>query len=232
MEPWLWRRALREGWSELGGWSREEMEAAEKEIWRGESSEISQLGEWVCDACLEGYLGGGVGDYSELRSGYVAPYPSNPWIGRSRDLSWMRKGPIGVTRREALLAAEEAKAAARAAEKAARAAEGGKGGGSGRQSREARRRKGSSSRGGVRTARREDEEPEPGEGWEGGARPEECVCVCVCVCAARCMAKNSSRHTPRAYALARREAHAPRRGGGMCNDTARDAFRGPEIKLL
>ena len=90
----------------------------------------------------------------------------------SRDLSWMRKGPIGVTRREALLAAEEAKAAARAAEKA-RAAEGGKGGGSGRQSREARRRKGSSSRGGVRTARREDEEPEPGEGWEGGARPEE-----------------------------------------------------------
>ena len=43
MEPWLWRRALREGWSELGGWSREEMEAAEKEIWRGESSEISQL---------------------------------------------------------------------------------------------------------------------------------------------------------------------------------------------
>ena len=46
------------------------------------------------------------------------------------------------------------------------------------------------------------------------------------------MAKNSSRHTPRAYALARREAHAPRRGGGMRNDTARDAFRGPEIKLL
>jgi len=41
-------------------------------------------------------LGGGFGDYSELRSGYVAPYPSNPWIGRSRDLSWMRKGPIGV----------------------------------------------------------------------------------------------------------------------------------------
>ena len=78
------------------------MEAAEKEIWRGESSrEISQLGEWVCDACLEGFLGGGFGDYSELRSGYVAPYSSNPWIGRSRDLSWMRKGPIGVTRREA-----------------------------------------------------------------------------------------------------------------------------------
>ena len=100
VEPWLWRRALREGWSELGGWSREEMEAAEKEIWRGESSEISQLGEWVCDACLEGYLGGGFGDYSELRSGYVAPYPSNPWIGRSRDLSWMRKGPIGVTHAE------------------------------------------------------------------------------------------------------------------------------------
>ena len=46
------------------------------------------------------------------------------------------------------------------------------------------------------------------------------------------MAKNSSRRTPRAYALARCEAHAPRRGGGMCNDTARDAFRGPEIKLL
>ena len=177
VEPWLWRRAMREGWSELGDFSREEMEAAEEEMQRGEGSDayglqISQLGEWVCDACLEGYLGGGFGDYSELRSGYVAPYPSNPWIGRSRDLSWMRKGPIGVTRREALLAAEEAKAAARAAEKA-RAAEGGKGGGSGRQSREARRRKGSSSRGGVRTARREDEEPEPGEGWEGGARPEE-----------------------------------------------------------
>ena len=39
------------------------------------------------------------------------------------------------------------------------------------------------------------------------------------------LAKNSSRHTPRAYALARREAHAPRMGGGMRNDTARDAFR-------
>ena len=47
------------------------------------------------------------------------------------------------------------------------------------------------------------------------------------------MAKNSSRlHTPRPYALSRREAHAPRRGGGMRNDAARDAFRGPEIKLL
>ena len=46
------------------------------------------------------------------------------------------------------------------------------------------------------------------------------------------MAKNSSRRTPRAYALARREAHAPRMGGGMRNDTARDAFRGPETKLL
>ena len=46
------------------------------------------------------------------------------------------------------------------------------------------------------------------------------------------MAKNSSRCTPRAYALARCEAHAPRRGGGMRNDTARDAFRGPETKLL
>ena len=46
------------------------------------------------------------------------------------------------------------------------------------------------------------------------------------------MAKNSSRHTPRAYALARCEAHAPRRGGSMRNDAARDAFRGPEIKLL
>ena len=33
------------------------------------------------------------------------------------------------------------------------------------------------------------------------------------------MAKNSSRHTPRAYALARREAHAPRRGGGACVTT-------------
>ena len=57
-------------------------------------------------------MGGGFGDYSELRSGYVAPYSSNPWIGRSRDLSWMRKGPIGVTRREALLAAEEVEEAA------------------------------------------------------------------------------------------------------------------------
>ena len=46
------------------------------------------------------------------------------------------------------------------------------------------------------------------------------------------MAKNSSRHTPRAYALSRREAHAPRRGGRMRNDATRDAFRGPEIKLL
>ncbi|EOD34570.1 hypothetical protein EMIHUDRAFT_228555 [Emiliania huxleyi CCMP1516] len=80
VEPWLWRRALREGWSELGGWSREEMEAAEKEIWRGESSEISQLGEWVCDACLEGFLGGGFGDYSMLRKGH-APSANHPWIG-------------------------------------------------------------------------------------------------------------------------------------------------------
>ena len=69
-------------------------EAAEEEMQRGEGSDayglqISQLGEWVCDACLEGYLGGGFGDYSELRSGYVAPYSSNPWIGRSRDLSCM-----------------------------------------------------------------------------------------------------------------------------------------------
>ena len=46
------------------------------------------------------------------------------------------------------------------------------------------------------------------------------------------MAKNSSRGTPRAYALSRREAYAPRRGGRMRNDAARDAFRGPEIKLL
>ncbi|EOD19586.1 hypothetical protein EMIHUDRAFT_209207 [Emiliania huxleyi CCMP1516] len=86
VEPWLWRRALREGWSELGGWSRErEMEAAEKEIWRGESSEISQLGEWVCDACLEGYLGGGFGDYSELRSGYdEEPEPGEGWEGGAR----------------------------------------------------------------------------------------------------------------------------------------------------
>ncbi|EOD07361.1 hypothetical protein EMIHUDRAFT_249595 [Emiliania huxleyi CCMP1516] len=79
VEPWLWRRAMREGWS------REEMEAAEKEIWRGESSEISQLGEWVCDACLEGYLGGGVGDYSELRSGYdEEPEPGEGWEGGAR----------------------------------------------------------------------------------------------------------------------------------------------------
>ena len=167
---------MREGWSELGGWSREEMEAAEEEMRRGEGSDayglqISQLGEFFCDACLDNYFGAGFGDYSMLRKGH-APSANHPWIGRSRDLSWMRKGPIGVTRREALLAAEEVEEAARAAEKA-RAAEGGKGGGSGRQSREARRRKGSSSRGGVRTARREDEEPEPGEGWEGGARPEE-----------------------------------------------------------
>ena len=105
--------------------------------------QISQLGEFFCD-------------YSMLRKGHE-PSANHPWIGRSRDLSWMRKGPIGVTRREALLAAEEAKAAAGAAEKAARAAEGGKGGGGWRQSREARRRKGSSSRGGrLRTARRED----------------------------------------------------------------------------
>jgi len=40
----------------------------------------------------------------------------------------------------------------------------------------------------------------------------QCECVCV-------MAKNSSRHTPRAYALARREAHAPRRGEGACVTT-------------
>ena len=51
----------------------------------------------------------------------------------------------------------------------------------------------------------------------------------------RCVAGvdvNSSRHTPRAYVLSRREAPAPRRGGRMRNDAARDAFRGPEIKLL
>ena len=64
VEPWLWRRAMREGWSELGDWSREEMEAAEEEMRRGEPPDayglqISQLGEWVCDACLEGFLGGG-----------------------------------------------------------------------------------------------------------------------------------------------------------------------------
>ena len=46
------------------------------------------------------------------------------------------------------------------------------------------------------------------------------------------MAKNSSRHTPRAYALSRREVLAPKGGGRMRNDAARDAFRGPEIKLL
>ena len=50
------------------------MEAAEEEMRRGEPPDayglqISQLGEWVCDACLEGFLGGGFGDYSELRSG-------------------------------------------------------------------------------------------------------------------------------------------------------------------
>ena len=64
VEPWLWRRAMREGWSELGDWTREEMEAAEEEMRRGGGSDayglqISQLGEWVCDACLEGFLGGG-----------------------------------------------------------------------------------------------------------------------------------------------------------------------------
>ena len=37
------------------------------------------------------------------------------------------------------------------------------------------------------------------------------------------MAKNSSRRTPRAYALARCEAHAPRWGGRMRNDAARDS---------
>ena len=88
----------------------------------------------------------------------------------------MRKGPIGVTRREALLAAEEVRKAARAAEKRRRW--GGRG--------EGRRRRATVPRGtpaegfvlsrsGVRIARREDEEPEPGEGWEGGARPEEYV---------------------------------------------------------
>ena len=66
------------------------------------------------------------------------------------------------------------------------------------------------------------------EGHGGGEEEQGRVCVCVCVA----MAKNSSRGTPRAYALARREAHAPRRGGRMRNDAARDAFRGPEIKLL
>ena len=121
VEPWLWRRAMREGWSELGGWSREEMEAAEEEMRRGEGSDayglqISQLGEFFCDACLDNYFGAGFGDFSMLRKGH-APYPGNPWIGRSRDLSWMRKGPIGVTRREALLAAEEVEEAAKAAVK-------------------------------------------------------------------------------------------------------------------
>ena len=84
---------------------------------RGEGSDayglqISQLGEFFCDACLDNYFGAGFGDYSMLRKGH-APSANHPWIGRSRDLSWMRKGPIGVTRREALLAAEEAKAALR-----------------------------------------------------------------------------------------------------------------------
>jgi len=36
VEPWLWRRAMREGWSELGDFSREEMEAAEEEMRRGD----------------------------------------------------------------------------------------------------------------------------------------------------------------------------------------------------
>ena len=138
VEPWLWRRAMREGWSELGDFSREEMEAAEEEMRRGESIaayglQISQLGEWCCDDCLEGYLGGGFGDYSELRRGR-APYSSNPWIGRARDLSWMRQGPIAVTQRERLLAEERAEAAA------ARAARGSGGGGGGRRSRDGRRR--------------------------------------------------------------------------------------------
>ena len=48
VEPWLWRRAMREGWSELGDWTREEMEAAEEEMRRGGGSDayglqISQL---------------------------------------------------------------------------------------------------------------------------------------------------------------------------------------------
>ena len=43
VEPWLWRRAMREGWSELGGWSREEMEAAEEEMRRGECSDAYVL---------------------------------------------------------------------------------------------------------------------------------------------------------------------------------------------
>ena len=76
---------MREGWSELGDWSREEMEAAEEETRRGDCSDaygrqISQLGEFFCD-------------YSMLRKGH-APSANHPWIGRSRDLSWMRKGPI------------------------------------------------------------------------------------------------------------------------------------------
>ena len=39
VEPWLWRRAMREGWSELGGWSREEMEAEALEKIRREGEE-------------------------------------------------------------------------------------------------------------------------------------------------------------------------------------------------
>ena len=78
-------------------------------------------------------MGGGFGDYSELRRGR-APYSSNPWIGRARDLSWMRQGPIAVTQRERLLAEERAEAAA------ARAARGSWGGGGGRRSRDGRRR--------------------------------------------------------------------------------------------
>ena len=114
------------------------MEAAEEEMRRGDSIaayglQIFQLGEWCCDDCLEGYLGGGFGDYSELRRGR-APYSSNPWIGRARDLSWMRQGPIAVTQRERLLAEERAEAAA------ARAARGSGGGSGGRRSRDGRRR--------------------------------------------------------------------------------------------
>ena len=86
--------------------------------------------------------------------------------------------------------------------------------------------------------------PAPNVAWRGGSFVDGCGTAgqpvprrCLWLSAESglllaAMAKKSSRHTPRAYALSRREALAPRRGGSRRNDAARDAFRGPEIKLL
>ena len=93
------------------------------------------------------------------------------------------------------------------------------------------------SRGGVGDAPRRAD----GSGWDADSSEDEFATHTISHLQIRfffealCVAGvdvNSSRHTPRAYALSRREAPAPRRGGRMRNDAARDAFRGPEIKLL